>query len=202
MANRSHLYVLSSDPKTTPRTELVINGLTEFNYNIPYAQFIFTSHNGYVHSSFLFDGKLAIIADYAKGKERLIHLLELLDASGQLKNHEQFHIEVEKTKAFLSLPENQGTHVLLEAGEIFALSANDMPEMEKDCVEWLAAMTRFGKRVDELLNLNINPPDLFSHDWIVNDKDFGILKNASETWEESWGIDWWTNILYYSFNNK
>jgi hypothetical protein len=202
MANRSHLYVLSADPAITAESELTINGLSEFNYNIPRAHFIFATSNPYVRQSFLFDGKLAIVADYAKGKERLMRILELLDATGKMDNPQQFHTAVEETKQFLSLPENQGTHVLLEAGEIFALSANDMPEMEKDCLEWSEAMALFGKRLDELLAFNIKPSDFFAHDWIVNDKQFGLLKHATENWEESWGIDWWSNVLYYSFNNK
>ena len=117
MANRSYIYGLKNGRYTS---------IGEYPYFIPYAFKLLAGFDPEPVESALFDPKVGIKADFAKGKEALYYILDFLAATKQMADHEEFEAFVAETKAFLDPIDAE--HIVLENGEIYSLYTDDNGE--------------------------------------------------------------------------
>jgi|GEM_PF-2175254 len=200
MANRSYIYALKGDKHIS---------LGEFNYFIPYAYRILAAYDSKVIESHLFDKIVGIEANFKKGKEALYLLLDVLVATNEMKDHEEFVAAVQKTKEFLDPID--ADKILLENGEIYALYTKDGvyldgPGMERaneharEDYEWIGEDIT---NLAELVSSHFKHP---SHIFKVTDESFLKLYqwilDLKDNWKEESGIDSWRSILYFQFQSE
>jgi hypothetical protein len=190
MANRSYLYTIPGIPPDNGPTPKPIRGLSEWSWDVPISHLLMVGENTTVCPSALWEPRIGIVGEFEKGKNLLLRFLRHLQSSGKMSKPDAYAAAVDETARFLSLAENRSTHVLLEAGEIFALSDDPPEQLAEDY-----ATFRIGPLVrDVSIVLKTPAPMIFgpgSKDW-VND-----LVND---WEETLGIGNWTNTLFQSFD--
>jgi len=201
MANRSYIYALKGDKHIS---------LGEFNYFIPYAYRILAAYDNKVIESHLFDKIVGIEADFKKGKEALYLLLDILVSTNQMKDHEEFVAEVQKTKEFFDPID--ADRILLENGEIYALYTTkegqylDGPGLERANEHASQDYQWIGEDITNLAELMSShfrhPSDMFK----VNDESFLKLYqwilDLKDNWKEESGIDAWRSILYFQFQSE
>lgn len=194
MANRSYIYGLKGDKHSS---------IGECPYKIPYAFRILAAYDNQVVDSHLFDKVLGIRADFRKGKEALYHLLDLMVASGDMKDHAGFVKDVEKTKTFLDAID--ADHILLENGEIYALYTTqdgvylDGEGLEKANEYACKDYQWIGEDIQNLEKYKIGIKQLFVTDNETLRDLYGWLIGLREAWQEQLGLDTWSDILYFQF---
>ena len=224
MANRSYLFSIDFDRtiKEREKGEKII-GLSEYNYSIPLSYKILVSQNSKLSHSINWDYEhpIAIQGDYQKGKEKLFNFLDKLD-SMELTNFIFLKEHIVKTKEFLNNPINNLKNIILECGEIYEMGDDEIEiqnkelytneilgidreieEYKKHCKEWdrKIHVLREGKKDLE------SPKGLFKKLFSSNsNKKIEKINKTIQTIEmdilSELGIDYWTNILYFSFENE
>lgn len=193
MANRSYIYGLKGDKHSS---------IGEYPYEIPYAFRILAAYDNEVVDSHLFDKFIGIRAGFQKGKEALYRLLDLLTATGEMKDHAEFVSAVKKTKDFLDAIDAE--HILLENGEIYALYTKDGNYLDGEGLEkanqyacrdyqWI------GEDLQNLETYRLDPKKLFGTDDETLKDLYGWLIGLRDKWQEELGLDAWSNILYFQF---
>ncbi|WP_343604493.1 hypothetical protein [Fluviicola sp.] len=197
MANRSYIYALNGDKHIS---------LGEFNYFIPYAYRILAAFDNKIVDSHLFDKVVGIEADFKQGREALYQFLDLLAATNQMKDHEEFVEAVAKTREYLDPIDADTT--LLENGEIYALYTNndgeylDGPGLERANEHAGQDYQWIGEDVQNLINMNLDPAKIFHYTDESYLELFQWMIDLKDNWKEKLGIDSWRSVLYFQFNSK
>jgi hypothetical protein len=118
MANRCSLYAVDFAPSEGTKAKPLL--LAEHAYDIPLAFKLLVSASPQISPSLDWpdEGEVAILGELAQGRERLFAFLD------QLTNPLAQPL-VEETKAFLTHPERQLSHILLEPFDIFQMTGPD-----------------------------------------------------------------------------
>ncbi|MEO3874038.1 hypothetical protein ABGB18_34965 [Nonomuraea sp. B12E4] len=128
MANRSYLY--SADSLPTPENlPKPVRCVSEHNWSIPLAHKILVGRETTVVPSMIWNPRIGIAADFARGAELLGDLLRVV---GQGLADDEFTACVDKAMAHLD--KQRGKFFLLETGEIVSLSGGDPEEAVRDLV--------------------------------------------------------------------
>jgi hypothetical protein len=172
MANRSYVYSVDTRPEPGKQPS-PIRSLSEFNWDIPLAHKILASQAPSRCQSVIWEEhRIGVVADYAGGVERL---LKFLDAVGV--KDKAFEDAVAETRQVLD--KHRGKYLLVEAGEIYDLSGNDLAD---ECERLLAELPLVAKRVDGAI--------------AGAEKDW--LAEVAAEWEEKLGL-YWADVLYFDF---
>ena len=194
MANRSYIYALKGDKHIS---------LSEFNYFIPHAFRILAGFDNKVVESHIFDGVVAIEADFNKGREELYRFLDLLAATNEMTDQEEFLEAVNQTKAFLDPID--ADRILLENGEIYMLHQKaDGEYLEVDEIEDLNESCRndYSLTGEELAFLQkVGPERLFHYDNEKYLKLYDWVLEQKEDWRKDLGIEFWSDVLYFQFTS-
>ncbi len=176
----------------------------EYPYKIPYAFRVLAAYENRVTDSDLYDKAVGIKANFNKGKKGLYDLLDFLILSDQIKGREEFRLEVLKTKEFLDAIDAE--EILLENGEVYALHTDkegnylDTGGLERtnayarEDYQWL------GEDIENLKNFKITADQLFKTTDERFLKLYGWIIDLKDNWKEQLGLDAWTGILYFQFN--
>ena len=194
MANRSYIYAIKDSKPIS---------LGECPYFIPYAYMILAAYENETIESYLYDKLVGIRANFNRGKDALIYLIDYLVETKAMDDPEIFEEQVDATKKFIAKIDANFT--LLENGEIYALYQNkegeylDGPGLERvnsyacEDYKWI------GEDIEFIKKLKLTPLQFF------NCKDEAFLKqykwvfDLKSNWKKEFGLDSWRNILYYQF---
>jgi len=197
MANRSYIYAQKDGRYTS---------LGEYPYGIPYVYRILAGFNPEPAESALFDPKVGIRADFAKGKEALYFILDFLAKTKQMADHEEFEAFVAETKAFLNPIDAEYTQ--LENGEIYSLytdaegnyfSAEGLEEVNDR--ESKSCFFR-GEEIDVIRQYDIRPEHIFNLENETLKDILAAVIALKDEWKKRLAENCWSNILYYQFNYK
>ena len=182
MANRSYLYSVDVIPEPGKEPP-VIRGLSEIDKDIPLAHLILAGAQPRVCQSVIWtEQQIAVVGDFAPGMSRLIQLLNVL-AHTSLVGDPTFMGALAQTVTTLSNPTFRGKFFLLEAGEIFDMSGEELEVSVSNLVQKQIPETN-QKVQDALLG-----------------KGGAWLSELAKTWRESLGLVW-SDVLYYDFSKK
>jgi hypothetical protein len=179
MANRSYVYSVDAVP-TKEQNPKPIRSLSEYNWDIPLAHKILASGAPRRCQSAIWEKhEIAIVGDYAVGKDRLIRFLDALAASGRMAKKDDFSAAVKETKEVLASEKHAGKLILLEAGEIFDMSGEGLVE---GCDALVEEISGLAKRVDDA----------------ITGQNEALLRKVAEGWEKDLGL-YWADVLYFDF---
>jgi hypothetical protein len=197
MANRSYIYGLKNGRYTS---------IGEYPYFIPYAFKVLAGFDPEPVESALFDPKVGIKADFAKGKEALYYILDFLSSTKQMTDQKEFEAFVAETKAFLDPIDAE--HIILENGEIYSLYTDDNGEYLSaeglEAVNVKECKTCFfrGEEVDVIKQYKVQPSHIFN---LENETLKDILASIiilKDEWKKRLAEGCWRDILYFQFNYK
>ncbi|WP_294822463.1 hypothetical protein [uncultured Flavobacterium sp.] len=197
MANRSYIYALQDGRYTS---------IGEYPYGIPYAYRILAGFNPEPVDSALFDPKVGIRADFAKGKEALYFILDFLAETGQMANQQEYEAFVKETKAFLDPVDAE--HTQLENGEIYSLYTDDNDNylsaegLEEVNVRENKSCFFRGEEIDVIRQYQIQPSQIFN---LENEQLRDILASViilKDEWKSRLAEGCWRDVLYFQFNYK
>ncbi len=192
MANRSYLYALDFTPnERTLSNEDVITGVSECgicntDFCIPFIFEILMSEKPELCKSLIFDCPFpaAIVADFAKGKEKLFNFFNKLS---QLNIYEETVLSAYTEEAKKYLEGLDRKYFLLEPLEIFGLADSDN-EIKKDLQRFHRHLQEHESVVSKFLN-NLQKEK--------KDK----LQSENELQEIGLG-GYWSEHLYFSFKSN
>ena len=222
MANRSYLYSLEFDRTKGDRKEgEKIIGLSECPYAIPLSYKILVSQDAKESKSINWDYEhpIAIIADFKKGKEKLYDFLSTLSTQ-DLFDRDELQNQIDTTKQFLDSVNLK--FVILECGEIYELAEEELEIQNKELYEkevlkideqihqylknfkeMKGSISRLKSEIEKLSKPKGIFSKMFSSD---KSKEIEALeKELKEEELEMWnmlGINYWSNVLYYHFENE
>lgn len=197
MANRSYIYGLKNGRYIS---------IGEYPYAIPYAFRVLAGFNPEPVESALFDPKVGIRADFAKGKEALYFILDFLSATKQMADPDEFDAFVAETKTFLDPIDAE--HIILENGEIYSLYSDDNGEylsaegLEAANVNECKTCYFRGEEIDVIKKYQIQPSQIFN---LENETLKDILASIillKDEWKKRLAEKCWRDILYFQFNYK
>lgn len=197
MANRSYIYGLKNGRYTS---------IGEYPYFIPYSFKVLAGFSPEPVESALFDPKVGIKADFAKGKEALYFILDFLSATKQMADQEDFDAFVAETKAFLNPIDAE--HIVLENGEIYALYTDDNDNylsaegLEEANIRESKTCFFRGEEIDVIRQYNIQPSQIFN---LENETLKDLLSSIiilKDEWKKRLAEKCWRDVLYFQFNYK
>jgi hypothetical protein len=194
MSNRAYLYSVNSIP-TSDSVPDVIKGLSEYEYDIPIVYKILLGNEPEVCRSVIWrNEKAGLVADFRKGLNDLLLFLELFKKE-EMDDPEMFEELYEETLKFLKNPKHTEKYVLLEVSEIFDMEEEPLDVLFKDLIFDIKFVANEAK---SLVKLSANPknPNVFFT------SKLGEFHDLKKDWDETLGIDCWSNILYYHFPKK
>lgn len=197
MANRSYIYGLKDGRYTS---------IGEFPYGIPYAYKVLAGYNPEPVESALFDQKVGIRADFAKGKEALYFILDFLAATKQMADQEEFEAFVAETKAFLDPIDAEYTQ--LENGEIYSLYTDENDNylsaegLEEVNVREAKSCFFRGEEIDVIKQYGISPQHIFNLEHEQLKDILAAIIILKDEWNERLAKGCWRDILYFQFNYK
>jgi hypothetical protein len=179
MANRSYLYSVGSDAAGKRK----VCGLSEYGYAIPLSYKILASQDPKISESIIWEYKapIAIKGDFYKGRQKLFDFLaelmkmDIFDVSilkGQIKT----------TKEFLLNKSHENKSIILECGEVLAMKGNGKIEDHNRML--------FD---DEIKNI-----DVIMENYLKRIETIGKSKGGEVEALRMLGIDYWSDVLYYS----
>jgi hypothetical protein len=178
MANRSHVYLTDQLPTKAKHKRGQFRGVCEWNWEIPISHLLLVANKPKrVQSAIWKDHEIGIAADSKGAVERLLAFIDLL-GQGEVKSAGYWDDCVDETKKFFASKKRKGKWFLLEAGELFDMSGNDLV---KECDAVVKAIPAMVKKVDKALAGGEKP-------WVSK-----LRKN----WEKELGL-YWSDVLYYS----
>lgn len=222
MANRSYLYSIDFDRTQKERDKEKIFGLSECNYSLPLSYQILASQDSKVSLSinWEYEQPIAIQGDFEKGKQKLLSFLDELSKT-DLFELSELQEKIDNTKKFLN--EHALKYIILECGELYELMEEDL-ELEEFNQrlyesEILLIDDQIKTVIDHLKEIKSHIAQL-EEDIAVISKPKGLLamlfksrfkkgidelqRQISHHKEEMWrlvGIDYWSDILYFHFDN-
>ena len=200
MANRSHLYSTNKIP-TKKFDPDVVTGLSEFNYDIPLVYKILLTSRPQKCFSIIWDNQeIGIAGEYKNGVDKLAKFLNLLEEEN-INNKEEYQKYHKEALDFLNKESNKDNFILLEAGEIFDISGVPLDEAVNDLVNEINLIS---KELDYLFNLKEKPKKWYSifSNGILSKSNIEVFRKLKLNWKENFGIDCWSNVLYYDFPKK
>lgn len=221
MANRSYLYSIDFDRTLGERKPgEKIFGLSEYPYSIPLSYKILVSQDSKISESinWNYEHPIAIQGDFEKGKNRLLDFLKQLQIEN-LFDKEELEQQTKETLTFLN--DHQLKNIILECGEIYDMDDRALEDQNKDLYNEdiakienhintiLNDFRNMNKTVQDLKNeiSALSKPKGFFSRVISSDnstKIQGLEKKIKEIEEEKWnmlGINYWSDILYFHFEN-
>jgi hypothetical protein len=199
MANRSYLY--SSNLVPSPevgKSELRMNGISEWNYDIPLAFKILLSGKPRKCRSSIWEvpEEIAIVGDYDQGVDRLLLFLDRVPLPQMMPLKEE-------ARRFLTDGANKSRYFVLECGEIFEL--DDKPLVEQNNL-LLAEIHNLGPVIESALaDLSLTQPTgpkpagFFSR--LFGTKQPLPKKKDPAKVIDSLGLGNWSNVLYFDLRN-
>jgi hypothetical protein len=222
MANRSYLYSIDFDRTKGERKDgEKIFGLSEYSYSIPLSYKILVSQDSKISNSINWDYEhpIAIQGSFEKGKLKLLDFLEKLQGKN-IFDKTELNKQINETKDFLN--NHQLQNIILECGEIYEMGDGEIEDQNKDLFE--EDILKIESQENEYLNdfkiMNTNIEKLkkeisdlskpkgflsklFSSDNSTKVKE--LEKKVKNTEQEMWnmlGINYWSDILYFHFENE
>ncbi len=222
MANRSYLFSIDFDRTKGERKEgEKIFGLSEYSYSIPLSYKILVSQDSKISNSINWDYEhpIAIQGNFEKGKQRLFDFLMKLQ-SENLFDKTELEKQINETKDFLN--NHQLQNIILECGEIYEMGDGELEDQNKELFgedimniesqinEYLNDFRSMNKTI-QILNNEISDfskpkgflSKIFSSDNSVKIQE--LEKKIKNVEQEKWnmlGVNYWSDILYYHFENE
>ncbi len=195
MANRSYLFSCNVVPRPDlPKESVKVQGLAEWNYEIPLAFRLLASADPAPCGSLVWDtpDQIAIAADYQQGVTRLKAFLSRIELpeAGTL---------IADTVTFLDQADNQNPYIVLECGELYEMS--DEPPLQQNA----ALLARLQADLDEEVAVTLKslepvqpkPPGLIGK--LMGKKEVPIQATPEQLEIlNSLGLSNWSNKLYYT----
>lgn len=222
MSNRSYLFAIDFDrTKSERKPGEKIYGLSECANLIPLSYLILVSQDSKISNSinWNYEHPIAIQGNFEKGKNRLLDFLK------ELQNEELFDkLELEKqineTQTFLNSHKLQ--NIILECGEIYEMKEEELEiqnkelfedailNIESEIYEYLNDFRCMNKLVQKLKNeiSHLSKPKGFLSRIYSSDNSTKIqdleqeIKNIEEEKWDMLGVNYWSDILYFHFNNE
>jgi hypothetical protein len=222
MANRSYLYSIDFDRTKGERKDgEKIFGLSEYSYSIPLSYKILVSQDSKISNSINWDYEhpIAIQGSFEKGKLKLLDFLEKLQGKN-IFDKTELNKQINETKDFLN--NHQLQNIILECGEIYEMGDGEIEDQNKNLFE--EDILKIESQENEYLNdfkiMNTNIEKLkkeisdlskpkgflsklFSSDNSSKVKE--LEKKVENTEQKMWnmlGINYWSDILYFHFENE
>lgn len=194
MANRSYIYCISGDFEK--EKDYKIHDIGEFSNTIPLVYKILAAYNSKTHASFIFNPRVAIVADYLEGRKKLYWLLDFLKETGAFQPQDKFEELINNTKKFLNGID--GETILLEPGEVYSLYIDNIDEIVEENEEVREECQCIGKIIDRLIELKLDPKVFFQEPNYEN--KFSWLRLVKQEWENNYlALDSWSDSLYITF---
>ena len=178
MANRSYLYSVHQGE------EPEVRDLAEWNYNIPLIHLLLVGFDGEVVPTRIWDNgaMTAILGSGPPARAFVSRVLDWLEP--QLPDAGS---EIAEARSALTRADRQGTGYLLEAGEVYALSAGSLEQMQEAARRDLKASRVV---VEELRGLMDEPSAT-----IASAQHFA-LTDAFSDWKQDLGL-YFADVLYF-----
>ena len=222
MANRSYLYSIDFDRAEGKRKdEEKIFGLSEYSYSIPLSFKILVSQSPKISHSIIweYEHPIAIQGNFERGKKRLVDFLNNLSNENIFEKSE-LQKQIAETIDFLS--KHKLENIFLECGEIYEMGNDELKEQNKTFLE--EDILKIEQKIEEYTNdfrkmksniskmkseiTELSKPKnfltkLFSPDNSTKIRELeGKVKNEEQEMWNSLGINYWSDILYWHFENK
>jgi len=222
MANRSYLYSIDFDRTKGERKDgEKIFGLSEYSYSIPLSYKILVSQDSKISNSINWDYErpIAIQGSFEKGKLELLDFLERLQGEN-IFDRTELHKQINETKDFLN--NHQLQNIILECGEIYEMGDGELEDQNKELFEkdilniesqkkeslndFKSMNTTIEKLKKEILDLS--KPKGFLSKLFFSDNSTKVQeleKKIKNTEQEMWnmlGVNYWSDVLYFHFDNE
>ena len=222
MANRSYLYALDFDrTKGTREKGEKIFGLSEYPYSIPLSYKILVSQDSKNSYSINWDYEhpIAIQGNFEKGKQKLVEFLSKLE-NENIFDKSELEKQISETKEFLN--EHKLANIILECGEIYEMGNEELEEQNRKLLE--EEILKIDEKLEEviadfkqekmnILNLRseiikLSKPRSFFQKLFSSDKTSEIqkleetVKNKEQEMWNTLGINYWSDVLYFHFDNE
>lgn len=187
MANRSYLFAFDEFENGAP---LKPRGVHEWNYDIPISHLLLMSGRPRAYRSCIWNAKVAIVADYEAGVDRMLRFMRALEASGKLTDLEEFAKALREAEEFLCAPKPRGRFFLLEPGEIFMMEKGLPEALNTKLVE--SRIPTHTKAVDALLAKPVARLFSSAPTW---------LADVRKDWQRSaLGLKYFSDVLYFKLD--
>ncbi|NOK63928.1 MAG: hypothetical protein GFH27_549319n108 [Chloroflexi bacterium AL-W] len=187
MANRGYLYSINAKP-TADESNPKIIGLSEWSYIVPLSHQILLSGAPQQCRSVIWDGDehIAIIGDYEEGLQKFeLFCTQLTSLLPDLTPVCQEAVE------FLRQPANKQAFFLLEAGEIFMMSDDELSTQSETLFQSILD-------VDKEITLLLEQ--------LKTQTSHSSTKHQTRTEQNQMlyelGLDNWFNVLYFDFGER
>lgn len=194
MESRCYLYAVKGNWRSWKESKIIALG--KFRNRVPLSYKILCAYGNGGCNSFITGNKTAIVANYNRGREHLLWLLDYLSSSPHFISDSKFLGQVEETKKiFNTLDAN---FILLESEEIYQLnSKKSKPEQLNETAT--AAYTKIGEtlirlkedkftRLEKILKIQAK---------IINE----LINLDGSDYQKEMGIDGWENIVFFEFDS-
>jgi hypothetical protein len=222
MANRSYLYALGFD-RTKGKREKgeKIFGLSEYPYSIPLSYKILVSQDSKnSHSNnWDYEHPIAIQGNFEKGRQKLVDFLSKL-SNENIFDKSELEKQISETKEFLD--KHKLENIILECGEIYEMGDEELEEQNRKLFEeeilkidekLEEAIADFKQEKINILNLRseiveLSKPRSSFQELFSSDKTSEIqkleeqVKNKEQEMWNTLGINYWSDILYFHFENE
>ena len=222
MANRSYLYSIDFDAtKGERKNGEKIFGLSEFAYYIPLSFKILVSQDAQVSNSIIWDNEhpIAIQGNFEKGKRKLLDFLAQLQ-NKKFFNRTELNKQITETLEFLN--SHQLQNIILENGEIYDMLEKKIEDQNKQFFK--EEIINIDRQIDEYFNhFETMSADIENLKKEISDlsRPKGFLPKLLSSYNsvkvqaleekvkdinlEMWnmlGINYWSDILYFHFDNE
>lgn len=192
MSNRCYLYSASEIPRQpSGKQRSQIGGISEWSYEVPLVFKVLLSGNPRTCHSVIWDvpDKIAILADYSEGVERLFQFMERISIPEITPLKDEAH-------RFLSAKENKQRYFLLEAGELFAMDVeNPVHQNAKLLDEIMTIENVIPQVITRLASAAAVDPKQSSKKKVKSTSDASSNKRSRSLLELGFG--YWSNQLYF-----
>ena len=187
MANRSYLYSIDTKP-TADNSNNKIIGLSEWNYIVPLSHRILLSGAPQKCRSAIWEGdeNIAIIGDYGEGLQKFELFCTQLTSI-----QTDFTPVCQEALEFLRRPANKQAFFLLEAGEIFMMSDDDLATQSEDLFQSILDVDKETTLLMEKLKAQAS-----------NSSTKHLSKTEQNQMLYEFGLDNWSNVLYFDFGGR
>ncbi|WP_343292338.1 hypothetical protein AAHN93_09710 [Vandammella animalimorsus] len=217
MANRSYLYAIDFDrTQGERRAGGKIYGLGEYGHSIPLAYKILVSQNSRLAHSIIWEypHPIAIQGDFEPGRQKLLDFLKQL-AEENIFEPAELQRRIQETETFLE--KNRLQYAILECGEIYELGSTALEVRNRELFEreilnidehlagCLAELGDMKRAVEQLEADARSSQSFFSRLLGRRNKSQMEQAKAKILRQAMWnmlGINGWSNILYYDFDNE
>ena len=222
MANRSYLYAIDFDrAKGKRKDEEKIFGLSEYSYSIPLSFKILVSQSPKISHSIIweYEHPIAIQGNFERGEKRFVDFLNNLSNENIFEKSE-LQKQIAETIDFLS--KHKLENIFLECGEIYEMGNDELEEQNKAFLE--EDILKIEQKIEEYMNdfrkmksniskikseiTELSKPKssltkLFSPDNSpkIRELEEKVKNEEQEMWNIL-GINYWSDILYWHFENK